>query len=57
MRLWAKQSAGIAGSLVSGYFGQKGAEKSSDAMLEAAMIAAEQFKPYNVNTALGSLKC
>lgn len=46
---------GIAGSLVSGYFGQKGAEKSSDAMLEAAMIAAEQFKPYNVNTALGSL--
>jgi hypothetical protein len=44
------------GSVVSGIFGNKAAKKQADAQTEAAEIAAEQFRPYNVNTGYGSVR-
>jgi len=46
----------VVSSVVSGVFGNKAAKKQADAQLEAAQIAAEQFRPYNVNTGYGSVQ-
>lgn len=45
----------VVGSVVGGIFGNKAAEKQADAQREAAQIAAEQFRPYNVNTGYGEV--